>query len=429
MASSLFLATSYFIGGLIVFFYCKSIYEVKKTTAFSFFVTIALYESLTALKIIFDNEVLNITAILVFNILIAYFLFKSSVKSSIFHGAVLVILQLVAEFVTSSTVALILNVSPKESVKNHFEIGMVLSLMMYFLLSRLLTAFSVKENKSRSWGKWFGLALLPVSSIVIIIAFRIIINDVVLTSVENSFMIISISFLLLVNIFVYFMYEQAEKNNQKLIELELVNQKNDIDMQYLDLLEKKNETMNIMAHDYKNNVLAIADMSDSPEIKKYVDDMVGEISKYNRVAKTKNRLLDVIINKYIDICDDKNIKFEITSVSDNFGFMSGYDLSSLFNNVLDNAVEAASESENKYIHADISNSIGSYHKLCVVNSCETAPNVKNGTLLTTKSNREMHGFGTKSIRKTVNKYDGEMQWDYDDNLKEFKLTVIFPQEA
>ena len=147
------------------------------------------------------------------------------------------------------------------------------------------------------------------------------------------------------------------------------------------------------------------------------------------MAKTKNRLLDVIINKYIDICDDKNIKFEITSVSDNFGFMSGYDLSSLFNNVLDNAVEAASESENKYIHADISNSIGSYHKLCVVNSCETAPNVKNGTLLTTKSNREMHGFGTKSIRKTVNKYDGEMQWDYDDNLKEFKLTVIFPQEA
>lgn len=429
MASALFLATSYFAGGLIVYFYYKSIYEVKKSAAFSFLVTIALYESVTALKIVFDFEVINLVAVILFNVLIAYFLFKSSVKSAIFHGIVLVILQLVAEFVTSSTVALILHVSPKESVKDHFEIGMVLSLMMYFLLSRLLTVFSVRENKSRSWGKWFGLALLPVSSIVIIIAFRIIINDIVLMSFENTFMIISISFLLLVNIFVYLIYEQAEKNNQKLIELELVNQKNDIDMQYLDLLEKKNETMNIMAHDYKNNVLAIADMSDSPEIKKYVDDMVGEISKYNRVAKTQNRLLDVIINKYIDICDDKNIKFEITSVSDNFGFMSGYDLSSLFNNVLDNAVEAASASENKYIHADISNSMGSYHKLCVVNSCETAPNVKNGTLLTTKSNKEMHGFGTKSIRKTVNKYDGEMQWDYDESLKEFKLTVIFPQEV
>ena len=41
---------------------------------------------------------------------------------------------------------------------------------------------------------------------------------------------------------------------QKLLELELTNQKNDIDMQYLNLIEKKNETMNVMAHDYKNHL-------------------------------------------------------------------------------------------------------------------------------------------------------------------------------
>lgn len=39
-------------------------------------------------------------------------------------------------------------------------------------------------------------------------------------------------------------------------------------MQYLQLLEKKNETMNIMAHNYKNHIVTIGNMSDSPEIKK-----------------------------------------------------------------------------------------------------------------------------------------------------------------
>lgn len=38
-------------------------------------------------------------------------------------------------------------------------------------------------------------------------------------------------------------------------------------MQYLQLLEKKNETMNIMAHNYKNHIVTIGNMSDSPEIK------------------------------------------------------------------------------------------------------------------------------------------------------------------
>ena len=85
------------------------------------------------------------------------------------------------------------------------------------------------------------------------------------------------SFLLLVNIIVYLTYEKAEKSNQKLLEFELINQKNNIDMQYLQLLEKKNETMNIMAHNYKNHIVTIGNMSDSPEIKKYINKMFGEI--------------------------------------------------------------------------------------------------------------------------------------------------------
>lgn len=140
----------------------------------------------------------------------------------------------------------------------------------------------------------------------------------------------------------------SRKSNQKLIELELVNQKNDIDMQYLELLEKKNETMNIMAHDYKNNLLTIAGMTDSSEVKDYIDNMMGEITKYNQIAKTKNRLLDVILSKYTDICNNKGITFETDIMTDNLGFINSYDISTLFNNILDNAVEAASISSKKY---------------------------------------------------------------------------------
>lgn len=223
-------------------------------------------------------------------------------------------------------------------------------------------------------------------------------------------------------------YEQAEENNQKLIELELANQKNDIDMQYLELLEKKNETMNIMAHDYKNNILTIANMSDLNEIKEYINNMEVEIAKYNRIAKTKNRLLDVILSKYTDICLDKGIRFKTDIMTDNLGFINSYDISSLFNNILDNAVEAASLSSGKYIYLEITNSLNSYHKIIATNSCDAEPHSEKGQLITTKKNKDVHGFGTKSIRKTVNKYDGELQWEYNNELRQFKLMILFPNE-
>ena len=62
--------------------------------------------------------------------------------------------------------------------------------------------------------------------------------------------------------------------------------------------------------------------------------MFGEITVYNQIAKTKNRLLDVILSKYIDICNDKNIKFEIDVMTDNLSFINSYDISSLFNNFM-----------------------------------------------------------------------------------------------
>ena len=197
-------------------------------------------------------------------------------------------------------------------------------------------------------------------------------------------------------------------------------------MQYLSLLERKNEQMQIMAHDYKNNVLTIAEMTDSLEIKKYVNSMVGEIKKYNQIAKTKNKLLDVILNKYTDICRSKNLKFETDIMSDNLDFIDGYDISSLFNNILDNAVEAAEKSNNKFISLNISTSLNSYHKITIINSCDTEPETRNGKLITSKSDKSTHGLGTKSISKIVSKYDGELQWDFDHNEHLFKLTIIIP---
>lgn len=428
MPNFIFLAFIYFIEGFIVYSYIQSIYSPKKGNSISFTIIIFLYLTLLLVyRFVFNNEVFNTFLIIIINILIVFSLYKSSLKSAIFHGFTLGISQLLSEFIALYLIAAFLKTETQSVMEHHFEIATILSKILYFLISRLLILFSIKENKSRSWGKWFGLSLLPLSSIVIVISFRVITNNIILEPFENTFLIFSTSFLLLVNIIVYLIYEEAEKSNQKLLEFELINQKNNIDMQYLQLLEKKNETMNIMAHDYKNHMIAISSMSNQSEIKNYIDNMLGEITKYNQIGKTKNKFLDIILSKYTDICNSKEIKFETHIMTDNLNFISDFDLSTLFNNILDNAVEAASKSTVKFINLEIVNSLTSYHKITVINSSDIEPTGKNGNLITTKKNKSIHGFGTKSIRKTIKKYNGEMEWEYDKGLKQFKLVILFPE--
>ncbi len=418
----IFLATIYFIEVLIVFFYAKSIYEPKFNHVVSFLGTLSAYSLLYVVNISFKVELLNILFMFLINVIVLKLLYKSSLKSSLFHGLAFMISVFISEFVVVYFSSMIM----KDALNNYLNLQSLASMLLLFFISRVLARLSIKENNAKSWGKWVGLAVLPFSSALVLTAFRFATKNITLQSSESIWILVASTVLFLANIVVYVIYEKAEKNTQKLMELELAHQKNEIDMQYLNLIEKKNQSMQVMAHDYKNHFLTISSMTDSPEIKEYINGLLGEISKLNNMGKTQIRLLDVILCKYTSICEEKNIELEIDIVTDNLSIMNNNDISSLFNNLLDNATESAEKSENKKMLIQITNVMNSYRKISVINSCDTAPDTKNGELVTTKKNKEAHGLGTKSIKKIVDKYDGELDWEYDESSKQFKFTILIP---
>lgn len=427
MPNTLFLIFMYFAEWLIVYSYAKSIYEVKYK--FSGILSIALYGALMiTYGYIINYEIVNILLTILCNILLIFLCFKSTIKSSFFHGFALGITQLISEVVAVYTISYIAHLPTNAFTTNEtvYMIDVLISKILYFVISRFFVRFSSKEIGSKSWGRWCLLSVLPVSSVFIMVTIRILTDGLTLSSLHNTLCVLSIILLLISNIVIYMLYERSEKSSQKLIELEIMNQKNNIDLQYLNLLEKKNETMQIMSHDYKRHILTIEAMTDSPEIKQYIQEMLGDISTYSQIGKTKNKILDVILSKYTDICAEKSIQFETDILSDNLSFINSSDISALFNNLLDNSVEAAEQSKEKYIYLQITNTLDTYHKIKIINSCDTPPTVKNGKLRTTKQDHDLHGFGIKSIKKTVNKYNGEMQWVYNDSENQFEFTIIIP---
>ncbi len=417
-----FLATIYFIEVLIVFFLAKSIYEPKFNHVVSFLGTLGAYSLLYVINVVFKFELLNIIFMFLINVLVLKLLYKSSLKSSLFHGLAFMISVFISEFVVVYFSSMIL----KNAANNSLHLQSLASMLLLFFISRVLARLSIKENSAKSWGTWVGLAVLPFSSALVLFAFRFVTKNIAIEKAESVWILIASIVLFLANVIVYVIYEKAEKNTQKLMELELAHQKNEIDMQYLNLIEKKNQSMQVMAHDYKNHFLTISSMTESDEIKEYINDLLGEISKLNNMGKTQNRLLDVILSKYAYVCEEKNIELEIDIVTDNLTIMSNNDISSLFNNLLDNATESAEKSAEKKVLIQIANVMNSYRKIAVINSCDIQPNTKNGELVTSKENKEMHGFGTKSIKKIVDKYDGELDWEFDEKTKQFKFTILIP---
>ena len=60
------------------------------------------------------------------------------------------------------------------------------------------------------------------------------------------------------------------------------------------------------------------------------------------------------------------------------------------------------------------------------NTCSESPEFNGGLPVTTKKDKDFHGFGVKSIRYIVQKYDGEMLMRVQDG--KFILDIAFPRE-
>jgi len=73
------------------------------------------------------------------------------------------------------------------------------------------------------------------------------------------------------------------------------------------------------------------------------------------------------------------------------------------------------------------NSFGSMMTVGLSNSCDIPPTLKNGKLVSTKKDQGLHGYGFKSINKALKKYDGDIEWYYNEKDKTFNISIIFPK--
>lgn len=127
---------------------------------------------------------------------------------------------------------------------------------------------------------------------------------------------------------------------------------------------------------------------------------------------------------------EDNISFYTDIRSKCIDFMTEEDMTSLFCNLLDNAIESSKKVSEGFIDFSIvrkENTPAIFIK--IINSCITSPfSSKTGRLFTTKQNPYIHGFGVKSINQTIEKYSGSMAMHYEDEDNTFHTIITLVNE-
>ncbi|MGN0327385.1 MAG: sensor histidine kinase [Lachnospira sp.] len=198
--------------------------------------------------------------------------------------------------------------------------------------------------------------------------------------------------------------------------------------EYYKMLISHDEKQHILIHDIKKHLNTIAflnEQGNSEKINTYIKSIID-----SDVLKTPKRLCDndimnMLLYQYINKCHELNIQFDIDIRSKTLDNIDDNDCTSLFSNLLDNSFAAASDSTNSYISLSITTVESSKSILItLINSCDTNPFSSDGKLRTNKKDDKFHGYGLKSIKNTIEKYDGNIEQYYDQNEYLFHTIIL-----
>ncbi len=182
------------------------------------------------------------------------------------------------------------------------------------------------------------------------------------------------------------------------------------------------ELINLKCHDLKHQIRSIGSRSSIND--ESVKEITELISIYDTTVRTGNDALDIILSEKNLHCAKNNIRFSCIADGKRLDFMKEEDIYSLFGNLIDNAIEAVQSLEDgKRIIGLRIKAVGTMLSVNLHNYYEKELTFDDGIPQTTKSEKEYHGYGLKSVRYVCEKYGGDLSINADNKV--FTVNILF----
>lgn len=424
----------FLVEAVILWQYASHLFIPKNSLKKRLALLASLYTILFAVSLS-DMKWLNMGLYISANFLFLFTMYRVRLRSALFHSALLAAVMGMCELIVYNVVG---HFTPfliaRDGYLSDKILFIIFSKLLFFSVICILVHFLKGQKRYSQFydNSMLLLVFIPITAILVMLTFVSISDSHVLTPIQDWMFSLSAFFLLAANLFVFGMNQYNQKKHSEYTEMQLLLQKETDSTEYYKMLLAQNENQSILIHDIKKHLQSIALLNERKEhakISEYIRQLMlsSDFQEISRICD--HELLNAILSRYQRQCNEKRVSFLTDIRRETTDFIADNDLTSLFCNLLDNALEAACLVPDSFIEVTARKREKTpFIVITVINSCKATPFTgKDSHLITTKPDRHRHGFGIKSIRKIVSSYNGDMQMYYNAETLTFHTILTLKQ--
>ncbi len=293
-----------------------------------------------------------------------------------------------------------------------------LAVFLGWLFSRLRKSRGIHSVQ----GRWILLStMFPVLSfIILLIMFETGKTDADL----NQSVLVFCGVLFIVNVATIYLLNQMEQVSRDAKEIALMNQQQELQTEHILALEKSYKGQRKAIHDFKNQIQTISDllaMEEYEKAKSYAQELQETQTTRIFLANSGNTVIDAVLNHKSQLAVEKGIDMSL-SLNSLSGINIGMDrMIVLLSNLLDNAIEACCRKESdRQIFCKI---IANDTLWISVKNTSNPVRITNGSIPTSKTPKEDHGYGLPRIQSILDQLGAEYAFDYKDGWFTFVAEI------
>ena len=214
-----------------------------------------------------------------------------------------------------------------------------------------------------------------------------------------------------VSVLIYYFLLRLNRDTKTKLELEMLKMQDENMKKTETNMKALYDNTYAVKHDLEKHFLAIQAMAEggnNQNISEYVASVIkNNVNFVQKIVFTSSEVFNAIINTRLEICKQKNIYASVKILDDPVDYIKSEDMTVLFGNIFDNAIEAAEKTDKKIIIFTLQRQ-GDYISVYMENSFDKRYSDVN--LVSTKNKSEGHGFGIKSVKRIVSQYEGMIKF-------------------
>lgn len=394
-----------------------------------FFVKTGVFIALVCLNLL-NNPIINILSWIVLPGTVNLLLFHHINKKVIHRLVDVTVLILILSICEAVGVEVLDYILWKFQIHN---VEPIMAKSMEITFSKLFVLISYYQIIAKLWkeeaGRTFNRTQCLIEIIVILysianLAVIFLVISKVNSQKDHILILVNMGCILIADLYFSYFARFVEENSQLKIKLKLLEQQSTLQYEfYEDQEEKYNESIKIL-HDVNKHLNLIESLYEAKEHDTaitYAREIGQMLMPLSLEDYTNNPILNVLLNDKKRIACLHSIEFNLEIGAVDLSFMEPIEVTTVFGNLLDNAIEACDMVPNNRF---IDMKLDKYNEFIVINITNRTMPIEKWYLGKPVSRKgKNHGIGLLNVENIIKKYDGSMVLE--EVNKKFSCKIIF----